>query len=84
MQNVRSYVLCKITHPLRKCVRPYVRPYVPSKSETGECPMKKYKKCTYCGDVKKRVCAKNACKDSKELMYPSRKNAVSTIREKSP
>ena len=31
MQNVRSYVLCKITHPLRKCVRPYVRPYVPSK-----------------------------------------------------
>ena len=31
MQNVRSYVLCKITHPLRKCVRPYVRPYGPSK-----------------------------------------------------
>ena len=27
--------------------------------------MKKYKKCTYCGDVKKRVCTKNACKEAR-------------------
>ena len=35
-------------------------------AETGECPMKKYKKCPYCGDVKSRVCTKAQCKEARQ------------------